>query len=137
MSTSTFTRAHGPVTSELFVRFATLLNDFNPAHYDLDFATSVGLPGVIGPGTLIQGWLLADLEAELEHPTAATDRPHGVGAIDLRLKAPYLVDDVVEIEYTVEADQVQAVVRATAPDGEPRPIATATIQWAQRDGAAA
>jgi acyl dehydratase len=128
MAAHSFTRSHGPATSELFVRFATLLNDFNPAHYDLDFAHEVGLPGVIGPGTLLQGWLLADVESELEHPTAATDTPHSSREIDLRLKAPYLVGDTVDIEYTVEDDQVAAVLTATAPEGEPRRIATATIR---------
>src|SRR4051812_15578419 len=50
----TFAVSHGPVTAELFVRLATLLNDFNPAHYDATFAHAAGLPGVIGPGTLLQ-----------------------------------------------------------------------------------
>src|SRR4051812_32802722 len=49
----TFAVSHGPVTAELFVRLATLLNDFNPVHYDTTFAQAAGLPGVIGPGTLL------------------------------------------------------------------------------------
>ena len=59
--TTSFQREHGPVTSELLVRLATLLNDYNPAHYDLDFAHEIGMPGVIGPGTLLQGWILSDI----------------------------------------------------------------------------
>ena len=61
--TTSFQREHGPVTSELLVRLATLLNDYNPAHYDLDFAHEIGMPGVIGPGTLLQGWILSDIES--------------------------------------------------------------------------
>lgn len=127
MSETTFTRQHGPVTTEQFVRFATLLNDFNPAHYDLEFARGVGLPGVIGPGTLLQGWLLADVESELERPTAATTAPHGVTGIDLRLKQSYLAGETVEITYTVEDEHIEAVLTASIDGGEPRRIATAVI----------
>jgi acyl dehydratase len=105
---TTFTRTHGPVSTELFVRMATLLNDFNPAHYDLTFATSVGLPGVIGPGTLVQGWILADVEAVIEAPTAATAEAHRVREIDLRLRSPFGPGDIVEITYEHEGDGVQA-----------------------------
>ena len=69
--TTSFQREHGPVTSELLVRLATLLNDYNPAHYDLDFAHEIGMPGVIGPGTLLQGWILSDIEAATEAPAGS------------------------------------------------------------------
>ena len=80
------------------MRLATLLNDFNPAHYDLDFATEIGMPGVIGPGTLLQGWILSDIESAIEIPNAATAIPHAVREIDLRFRAPFLVGDTVTIE---------------------------------------
>jgi acyl dehydratase len=120
---------HG-ATSELFVRCATLLNDYNPAHYDLAFANEVGLPGVIGPGTLLQGWMLADVEARLEpSPTRPdTAAPHIVRELDLRLRSPFVVGDTVTIDYTVDGDVVQAEARATTADGEPRVIAQATIR---------
>ena len=72
--TTSFQREHGPVTSELLVRLATLLNDYNPAHYDLDFAHEIGMPGVIGPGTLLQGWILSDIGSALDQ-RVRRDRP--------------------------------------------------------------
>jgi acyl dehydratase len=141
--TSSFRREHGPVTSELLVRLATLLNDFNPAHYDLDFATEIGMPGVIGPGTLLQGWILSDIESELETPSAAGSVPerkagsvperkagsvpHGVREIDLRFRAPFLLGDTVTIEYEVNGGALRADVRASNGTGEPRVVAVATV----------
>src|SRR4051794_10433733 len=107
--TTSFQREHGPVTSELLVRLATLLNDYNPAHYDLDFAHEIGMPGVIGPGTLLQGWILSDVEAV----TAAGAGPHRVREIDLRFRAPFLVGDTVIIDYEGDGDALKAEVRAT------------------------
>ena len=116
--TTSFQREHGPVTSELLVRLATLLNDFNPAHYDLDFAHEIGMPGVIGPGTLLQGWILSDIGATLE--------PR-VTAIDLRFRAPFLVGDTVTIDYEVDGDALRAEVRASDGTAEPRVVAIATV----------
>ena len=75
------------------MRLATLLNDYNPAHYDLDFAHEIGMPGVIGPGTLLQGWILSDIEAATEAAAGSPSRhgagagPHRVREIDLRFRA--------------------------------------------------
>jgi acyl dehydratase len=121
-----FTEVHGPVTSELLVRLATLLNDFNPAHYDLDFATSVGLPGVIGPGTLLQAWIHADLAARVPHELL------GGGALvrelDLRFRSPFLVGETVQIDYTITGHEVQIDITATRDGGEPRAVATASAR---------
>jgi acyl dehydratase len=123
-----FTCEHGPATSELFVRMATLLNDYNPAHYDLTFATEVGLPGVIGPATLLQGWILADIESRIEGPAPVAASPHTVRELDLRLRSPFVVGDTVTIDYTHDGDRVQAEARASGADGEPRVIAQATVR---------
>ena len=134
--TTSFQREHGPVTSELLVRLATLLNDYNPAHYDLDFAHEIGMPGVIGPGTLLQGWILSDIEAATE-ATAGSPFGHGAGAgphrvreIDLRFRAPFLVGDMVIIDYEVDGDALRAEVRATDGAAEPRTVAVATVTLA-------
>ena len=117
-----FSREHGPVTSELLVRVATLFNDFNPAHYDATFAASIGLPGVIGPGTLLQAWMLADLRAALGA------RPVPVAGIDLRLRQPFLVGDTVTITYRPADDVIEAEAAARRQaDDEPRVVATARI----------
>jgi acyl dehydratase len=117
-----FSREHGPVTSELLVRLATLFNDFNPAHYDGTFAASIGLPGVIGPGTLLQAWMLADLRPVLG------GSPVPVAAIDLRLRQPFLIGDTVTITYRPVdgAVEVEAAARRQADD-EPRVVATAKV----------
>jgi len=148
MSDTSFRREHGPVTSELLVRLATLLNDYNPAHYDLDFAHEIGMPGVIGPGTLLQGWILSDIEAATEAaaglPTshgAAFPFGHGAGAgphrvreIDLRFRAPFLVGDTVIIDYEVDGNTLKAEVHATDGAAEPRMVAVATVTLASGTG---
>jgi len=118
---------HGPVTSELLVRLATLLNDYNPAHYDLAFAREIGMPGVIGPGTLLQGWMLGDLESILEPPDAPDAAPHTARRVDLRFRAPFLVGDTVVIDYEVDGDTVRAEASAVSTGTEPRVVAHATI----------
>ena len=120
----TFTVRHGPVTSELLVRLATLLNDFNPAHYDLEFATSVGLPGVIGPGTLLQAWIHSDLAARVPPESLAGGAL--VRELDLRFRSPFLVGETVQIDYTVTGSDVQVVMTAVRDGDEPRAVATAT-----------
>jgi acyl dehydratase len=117
-----FSREHGPVTSELLVRVATLFNDFNPAHYDATFAASIGLPGVIGPGTLLQAWMLADLRP------VVGGSPVPVASIDLRLRQPFLIGDTVTITYRPSegAIDVEAAARRE-PGDEPRVVATAKV----------
>ncbi len=125
--TTSFQREHGPVTSELLVRLATLLNDYNPAHYDLDFAHEIGMPGVIGPGTLLQGWILSDIgSAAGSVPERRAGAPR-VRAIDLRFRAPFLVGDTVTIDYEVDGDALRAEVRASDGTAEPRVVAVATV----------
>lgn len=132
VDTERFQREHGPVTSELLVRLATLLNDFNPAHYDLDFAHEIGMPGVIGPGTLLQGWILTDIESAIDAPRAAGAAPHRVREIDLRFRAPFLVGETVTIDYEVDGDTLRAAVRASDGTAEPRTVAVATVVLAER-----
>jgi acyl dehydratase len=118
---------HGPVTSELLVRLATLLNDFNPAHYDLAFAREIGMPGVIGPGTLLQGWILTDLDSTLEPADTPDAAPHPVRSVDLRFRSPFLVGDTVVIDYEVDGDTVRAEASAASSGAESRVVAHATI----------
>jgi acyl dehydratase len=119
-----FVATHGPVTSELLVRLATLLNDFNPAHYDLEFATAVGLPGVIGPGTLLQAWILRDVEAELADRRRVDGEPV-IAELDLRFKEPFLVGDTIDISYTVDRDAIDIDVVARRGAGDTKRVATA------------
>jgi acyl dehydratase len=40
----------GPVTREMFVRYAGASGDFNPVHYDEPFAHAAGFPSPFAPG---------------------------------------------------------------------------------------
>jgi acyl dehydratase len=58
------TRSFGPVTSETLVRYAGAAGDFNPIHYDQDYAVSVGYRGVFAHG-MYQAALLSTYVADL------------------------------------------------------------------------
>ena len=45
-------REFGPLSKEMFVRYAGASGDFNPMHYDDDLARSAGYPSVFGQGML-------------------------------------------------------------------------------------
>ncbi len=50
-------REFGPLTRQMFVRYAGASGDFNPMHYDDDLARSAGYPSVFGQGMLTAGLL--------------------------------------------------------------------------------
>ena len=43
------------ITRELLVRYAGASGDYNPIHYDDEYAHSLGIPGVIAHGMLVMG----------------------------------------------------------------------------------
>ena len=47
-----FSRKPPTMGKEQFVRFAGAVGDFNPVHYDLEFAKALGMPNVISQGPL-------------------------------------------------------------------------------------
>ncbi len=47
----------GPLTTADFVRYAGAGGDFNPIHYDLNFARAAGFPSVFGQGLFTAGIL--------------------------------------------------------------------------------
>ena len=128
---SSFIRDHGPVTSEALVRMATLMNDFNPVHYDLEFARSIGLPNVVGPATLLQAWILADTFS-LPLDTRGSAEVHGIRGLDLRLHAPFFVGDVLRLSYSPEGQALRVKATTHSVDEPPRQVATALIQTAPR-----
>lgn len=68
------------VTRRAIVQYSGVVQDFNPVHYDDEFARKAGLPGVIAQGPLTLALVLDALVAE-----------HGAGklrSIKARLKAP-------------------------------------------------
>ena len=81
-------------TRDTLVRYAGASGDFNPIHYREDFATSVGLPGVIAHGMLTMGaaaspvaeWLgaagwVSDYQVRFTRPIAVA--PEGSSVVTL------------------------------------------------------
>lgn len=78
-------KAAPPVTRKMMVQFAGAVQDFNPVHYDDDFAKNLGLPSAIAQGPLTVLLALDALVAE-----------HGadnVAEIQTRLKQPVFPGD--------------------------------------------
>jgi acyl dehydratase len=50
-------REYGPLARRNFVRYAGASGDFNPIHYDDDFARGAGFPSVFSQGMLQAGML--------------------------------------------------------------------------------
>lgn len=125
------TTRHGPIEREQLVRMATLVNDFNPIHFDDGFAAACGLPGVVMPATLMSAWVLADLEPEF--PAAAVPRPHPIREIDVRFRAPVFVGEMVEFSYkSVGEGEVHVVVRAGKPEVDAegwRQVSDGVVRW--------
>jgi len=61
---------------EQFVRYAGVVGDFNPVHYDLDTAKSFRMPAVIGQGPLVMTLALDAVIAQegLENVKGASAR---------------------------------------------------------------
>ncbi len=115
------------------VRYAGASGDFNPIHWNEDFARGVGLPGVIAHGMFTMGAAIAVVEDWAGDPTAVVDygtrfaRPVPVpatGAATLGITATVGAIDPVagtaRIDLTVDCagtrvlGKAQAVVRLAA-----------------------
>lgn len=70
----------GPLTPELFARYAEASGDHNPLHTDPTFARAAGLDGVIAHGMLVMG-LLGRIAAGLAGPGGLRD-------FQVRFRAP-------------------------------------------------
>lgn len=68
------------VSRRMIVQYSGIVQDFNPIHYDDEFARKSGLPGIIAQGPLTLTLVLDALVAA--HGAA------NIGAIKTRLKAP-------------------------------------------------
>lgn len=72
------------VSRRAIVQYAGVVQDFNPVHYDDEFARKAGLPGVIAQGPLTMTLVLDALVAQ-----------HGadnLAGVKVRLKAPVAPD---------------------------------------------
>lgn len=68
------------VTRRSIVQYAGVVQDFNPVHYDDEFAKRAGLPGIIAQGPLTCTFVLDVLLAQLG--------ADAVSGLKVRLKAP-------------------------------------------------
>ena len=98
-----FTRKAPVMGKEHFVRFAGVVGDFNPVHYDLDFAKKLKMPAVISQGPLTFALALDAVAAE-----TGLD---GIAGFKARVTAPVFPDT----EMTIACDADGTV---TAGDGE-------------------
>jgi acyl dehydratase len=79
-------RQFGPLTRQMFVRYAGASGDLNPMHFDDTLATSAGYPSVFAQGMLTAALL----------STFATDwlGPHNVRRFGVRFREQVWPDDV-------------------------------------------
>ncbi len=98
-----FSRKSPVMGKSSFVRYAGVVGDFNPIHYDLEYARQARLPAVISQGPLTFTLALDAVAAEI-----GLDRVAGFKA---RISAPVFPDT----ELTVSGDEAGAV---TVGDGE-------------------
>ncbi len=88
-------RTFGPLTRAMFVRYAGASGDFNPIHWDEEFARSAGYPSVFSQG-MHQAGLLA---------TFATDwlGPENIRRFQVRFREQVWPGDVLECTGVVTA----------------------------------
>ena len=101
-----------PITTKQLVMYAGASGDFNPIHYDGEFAKAGGFPSVIAHGMLSMaffGQLLSDAFG-----------PHRVQRIQARFKAVTFPGDVVTVEgevVAVEGNRAQVKLVARTQNG--------------------
>jgi acyl dehydratase len=107
------------------VRYLGASGDFNPLHYDDEFARRGGQEGVIAPGMLVAGFASAALTDWA--PVAAVDRfrTRFVGTVRpgdslcitgtvVEIETDRSADETAEVELTVETDDGTTVLEGDA-----------------------
>lgn len=94
----------GPLSLRHFVRYAAASGDFNPVHFDVDLARSMGNPGVFAMG-MLPGSLLAEFAYTMVSPLRVsslvlrfTDRVWGGETLLFSGKMHDLADNAVRFE---------------------------------------
>lgn len=119
----------GPITRHDLVRYAGASGDFNPLHYDDEFARSAGLAGVMAHGMFSAGLLGSFLVAWVE------DRR--VRRFRLRFKSPVWPGDMLQAtgsvvrSYQVDGGRVaELVLKLGRQDGSEVVTAMAEVECA-------
>ena len=98
-----------PITRDQVQQYGEAVGDFNPIHFDRDFARKAGLPDTVVHGPLTVAKIADVLVAQL-----------GVDALlnlDVRLRAPIFPGDELTVEaadYGVKVTKSDGTVAATA-----------------------
>jgi len=107
------------LTLEQIVRFAGAVQDFNPVHYDPEFARNAGLPGVIAQGPLTY---LVTLDALIGQGVVDP----AAGSFKVRLKAPVFANAPLALSVdaqgnvAVRSGDAEALVGHVSPrEGKP------------------
>ena len=113
------------LSRDTLVRYAGASGDFNPIHYRDDFATSVGLPGVIAHGMLTMGFAVQPVVDWIGDPGKIVDyqvkftRPVPVDAeagasVTVVAKVGALEEGVARIDLTVTFAEQTVLGKAQA-----------------------
>jgi acyl dehydratase len=113
-------REFGPLTRQMFVRYAGASGDLNPMHYDDELARSAGYPSVFG-----QGMLTASLLATFATDWLGADT---VRRFAVRFRQQVWPNDVLTCSGTVVS---------IAPDGEHDRVSVDLVATRQTGGVAA
>ncbi len=98
-----------PITREQIARFASAVGDFNPVHFDVEFAKAAGLPNTVVHGPFTVALVLDAIVRQLGRDA--------IQNLDARLRAPVYPGDeltVVPTDYGVEVRNAAGTVVATA-----------------------
>ncbi len=112
-----------PITKEQLVRYAGASGDFNPMHYDADFARAAGYEGPICHGMLSMAFLGRALTAWAGEGS--------VLKLTARFKAVTYPGDVITVSGVLverRGDEVELTLEARRPDGAVTTVGAATVR---------
>lgn len=86
----------GQMTREKIVRYAGVIQDFNPIHYDETFAVKAGLPSVVAHGPLTMLFALDGL--------VASEGIENLSGFQVRLKLPVVPGAKLSLAHTGDGE---------------------------------
>ncbi|MGG5170910.1 MaoC family dehydratase [Pseudarthrobacter sp. J1738] len=113
------------VTRQDLVKYAGASGDFNPIHWNNDFATAVELPGVIAHGMFTMGAAVQLVTDWIGDPAAVVD-------YQTRFTKPVPVQDTTGTDEPGAAIEVSGVVGAVDPDAGTARIDLTVIAGGQK-----
>jgi len=113
-----FSRTARKVGKQEFVRFASVVGDFNPIHYDRDFAEQSKLPSVVAQGPLVMLLALDAIAAEGEFNQVKRFAARIVGPVFPDLDLTVEQKENGEIQVLDQGRVVLAGNVARGPEGE-------------------